>query len=128
METEYYSMGIHPSGHLMAYFRPHLSRDIVNSKHIWNLADKSYVKTVGLVIRRQRPNNNAIFITLEDEFGHIPVVVWADLFNKYRSVIKEQVLEVWGRISLRDGTTNIVASHIQPFKNIRKLPRSKDWQ
>ena len=39
------------------------------------LDDGVEVTVAGLVIRRQHPGANAIFITLEDEFGHVPLVV-----------------------------------------------------
>ena len=59
------------------------SQDIATSRDIKTLAEGTRVDVVGLVIRRQKPNTDAIFITLEDEFGHIPILVWTDIFDKY---------------------------------------------
>src|SRR3546814_4532264 len=46
------------------------------------------IMAAGLVLIRQRPGKgNAVFITLEDETGIINVLVWARLFELFRSPI-----------------------------------------
>ncbi|MBI2862319.1 MAG: hypothetical protein HYX89_05835 [Chloroflexi bacterium] len=87
------------------------------------------VKVAGLVIRRQRPYTatGIVFLTLEDEFGHIPLVVWPKVCERYRSVIKEPVLVVEGFVSRRDGTLNVVMKHAQAIALQTTTPRSKDW-
>jgi len=128
MLDEYRTMGIHPRGHLMALLRPHLDRDILSSQDILDLPDGAVVTVAGLVIRRQRPLAKAVFITLEDEFGHVPLVVWPQVFKQYRLVIREPVLIVRGEISRREGTMNIVARHIEGAQGPRHLPKAKNWQ
>ena len=53
----------------------------------------------GLVIRRQHPVAQAIFMTLEDEYGHVPLIVWPKVFQRYRLVLREPVLKVRGTVS-----------------------------
>ena len=128
MIEEYRALGIHPGGHLMAMLRPHLGKEILNSQEVTGLADGTEVTVAGLVIRRQRPLAKAVFVTLEDEFGHIPLVVWPDVFAQYRRVISEPVLIVKGEVSCREGTMNIVAKHVKGAPGFRHMPKAKSWQ
>jgi len=112
---------LHPAGHLMAMLRSSLDPGILSSQEVSELADGTEVTVAGLVIRRQRPLAKAVFITLEDEFGHVPLVVWP-------KVIREPVLIVRGTVSRRDGTMNIVAQHVVSARSARHLPKAKNWQ
>ena len=51
-------------------------------------------RVAGLVIGRQRPQtaSGVIFVTLEDEFGMINVVVWHDLAERQRRVLVQSQL------------------------------------
>ena len=128
MGEEYRIMGLYPKGHLMAMARPHLRPGILSSREVDAKADGAMVTVAGLVIRRQRPLAKAVFLTLEDEFGHIPLVVWPNEFAKYRQVIKEPLLVIRGQVSRRDGVMNIVAQHVEPMPAMDHLPKAKSWQ
>ena len=128
MGEEYRIMGLYPEGHLMALARPLLRRGILSSRDVEARADGDIVTVAGLVIRRQRPLAKAVFLTLEDEFGHIPLVVWPSEFAKYRQLIREPMLIIRGEVSRRDGTMNIVAKHVEPMPSMENLPKSKNWQ
>ena len=127
MLGEYRTMGIHPDGHFMAYLKEHLPEGITPSRDVPGLEDGAEVTVAGLVIRRQHPGANAVFITLEDEFGHIPLVVWPQVFDRYRLVIREPVLKVRGFVSRRDGTLNVVVQHIDGMPMSYALPPAKNW-
>ena len=128
MLGEYSTMDIHPGGHLMLALRHTLSSDILPSCEVTDLSNGTNVKIAGIVIRRQRPHGKAVFITLEDEFGHIPVVIWPRIYEQFRSVLGEQVLEVHGKISRRDGTMNVVLVHVDSIKITNSLPEARNWQ
>ncbi len=127
MMDEYRVMGLYPQGHFMSHLRPLLDSQVLSSNQLAEVSDDTEVAVAGLVIRRQHPNANAVFITLEDEFGHTPLVVWPQVFGKYRLAIKEPVLKVKGFVSRRDGSMNVVATHIEGVKTMYDLPKSKDW-
>ena len=112
----------------MAMARPYLGREILSSRDIESKADGDIVTVAGLVIRRQRPLAKAVFLTLEDEFGHIPLVVWPSEFVKYRQFIKEPMLIIRGEISRRNGTMNIVTKHVEFMPAMDNLPKAKSWQ
>ena len=128
MGEEYRILGLYPEGHLMALARPHLRPGILSSRDVESKADGDIVTVAGLVIRRQRPLAKAVFLTLEDEFGHIPLVVWPGEFAKYRQIIREPLLIIRGEVSRRDGTMNIVTKHVEPMPAMDNLPKAKSWQ
>ena len=128
MMDEYRTLGLHPKGHLMAMLRPHLPPEVLSSQEMPGLADGEEVTVAGLVIRRQRPLGKAVFVTLEDEFGHIPLAVWPRVYERYRLVLREPVLIMRGEVSRRDGTMNIVAKHVEQAPAARYLPKAKSWQ
>ena len=127
MLAEYATMGLHPNGHFMAHIRPHLDPQVLPSDRVPGLEDGTEVTVAGLVIRRQHPGARAVFITLEDEFGHTPLIVWPDVFQRYRLVIREPVLKARGVVSRREGTMNVDVSHLESIRTGYALPKSKDW-
>ena len=127
MLAEYRTMGLHPNGHFMAHVRPHLGHEVLTSDNVAEMEDGSEVTVAGLVIRRQHPGARAVFITLEDEFGHVPLVVWPKAFDRFRLVIREPVLKVRGIVSRRDDSMNVVVSHIESIETAYDLPKAKNW-
>ena len=66
MAGEYRTLGLYPSGHLMAHLRQYLGEDVAPSFMVSTLPDGTEVKVAGLVIRRQRPGtaSGVVFLTL----------------------------------------------------------------
>ena len=121
-------MSLFPAGHIMAMLRPRLSRELICSKDIPRLKDGDEVITAGLVIRRQRPLAKVVFITLEDEFGHIPLMVMPQVYESNEHKFKAPFLMIKGRLSRREGTHNVVVTRVKPFQALEKIPASKDWR
>ena len=74
------------------------------------------VTVAGLVLVRQRPGTakGVIFITLEDETGVSNIVVWRNLYEKYRrAVIAGRLLRVTGKLERESGVCHIIAEHIE---------------
>ena len=70
----------------------------------------------------------AAFETLEDEFGHTPLVIWPSVYERFRMALKEPFLIADGVISHREGTMNIAVTSVKAIEGIDALPlRSKDW-
>ncbi len=105
MKDEYQVLGLHPSGHITAQLRPNLSQGLCLSRDIAQLRDGAVVTAAGLVIRRQRPHGKVAFITLEDEFGHIPLMVFPQVYKQYEHSLKSAIIVVKGRLTQRAGTT-----------------------
>lgn len=78
--------------------------------------DKNKIVVSGLVITRQRPGtaSGVIFITLEDETGVSNVVVWPNIFERYRKMVMQgRLLKVHGRLQREGIVTHVVANHIE---------------
>lgn len=72
------------------------------------------VCVAGLVIVRQRPGSakGVIFLTLEDETGVANIVVWKDVYQRYRrAVIAGRLLRVRGKIQ-REGEGKYAVIHV----------------
>ena len=74
------------------------------------------VTVAGLVLVRQRPGTakGVIFVTLEDETGTANVVVWANVYDRFRrAVIAGRLLRVTGKLQREAGVVHVVAETIE---------------
>jgi error-prone DNA polymerase len=111
MALEYRTLGLYPSGHLMEKLRPLLGKDVMSSEKLREMRDGQKVRVAGMVARPlQHPLANAYFITLEDEHGFIPLIIWTNVYEKYRDKLREPLLLVEGVVSRREGTLNVVVN------------------
>lgn len=130
---EYRIVGVHSEGHLMTYLWPYLPKEVVAAADLLHMPDGKTVKVAGLVIRRQRPLGRAVFITLEDDTGHIPLIVWPDTYENYKGALTKPLILVTGIISRRDGTFNIELVEAQALRlpapeHKVSLPSSRDFR
>jgi error-prone DNA polymerase len=130
MREEYKVLGLFPGGHVMAALRPRFKDGFLCSNDIDKLKNGAAVTTVGLVIRRQRPQGKVVFITLEDEFGHIPCMVFPQVYEREEQNFKAPLIMIRGILSRREGTHNVVVMQVKPFNAVDKVPvlPSKDWR
>jgi len=127
MKGEYEVLSLFPGGHIMSKLRPRFNRGFRTSQDCEKLRDGAFVKAAGLVIRRQRPHGKVVFITLEDEFGHIPCMVFGQVYERFEHTFRSPFLIIKGRLTRREGTCNVVISHAESFAGIAKAPASKAW-
>jgi error-prone DNA polymerase len=128
MQEEYTILSLFPAGHIMEKLRPRFHNDVRCSRDIDAMRDGTEVITAGLVIRRQRPRGKVVFITLEDEFGHIPLMVFPQVYEKQEHKFKSPFLIIKGTLTRREGTHNVVVAQVKPFSSLEKVPQSKDWR
>jgi error-prone DNA polymerase len=127
MEDEYRTLGLYPRGHILGMLRERLDRRIATSQDLANLPHGTEVTVAGLVVRRQRPLGRAVYLTLEDEFGHSPMVVWPQVYQKLRLVLREPLLVVRGAVNRQEGTMNIVVRQARSLRGLPKMPQAKNW-
>jgi error-prone DNA polymerase len=128
MKEEYSVLSLFPAGHIMAMMRPHLRQDMCCSKDIPQMNNGTEMITAGMVIRRQRPLGKVVFITLEDEFGHIPLMVFPQVYERYEYKFKSPFLIVKGTLSRREGTHNVIVTQVKPFNAPGRASASRDWR
>jgi DNA polymerase III alpha subunit len=89
------------------------------------------VCVAGLVLVRQRPGTakGVIFVTLEDETGTCNVVVWANVFERFRrAVMAGRLLRVTGRVQREAGVVHVVAEVIEDISPMLDRLLSPDFR
>ena len=127
MQGEYRTLGLHPAGHVLAYLREQVCAEVATSQEVASIEDGIQITVAGLVIRRQRPLGKAVFITLEDEYGHIPLIIWPAVYTRFRHVLREPLIVARGTVSRREGTMNIVVGNARVLSVQMKAPKAKSW-
>ena len=129
MVGEYRVMGIYPRGHLMEFVRPSLDADVLPTAQVEGLQDGERVRVAGWPVARQHPKgrNGTVFVTIEDETADVQIIVWHDLFARRGRELGSQVVEVTGRVSRWDGTTNVIATDLRAVPSGVSMPPSHDW-
>jgi len=127
MISEYRTMGLYPTAHMMAKLRPRLGSQVLTSEEVSLMPEGKEVTVAGLVIRRQRPKGKMVFMTLEDEHGLIPCMVFPNVYTRYRHALSSPLVVAYGTISRQEGTLNMVITSAEGLKDIQVAPKSKDW-
>ncbi|MGY4837936.1 error-prone DNA polymerase [Burkholderia pyrrocinia] len=98
--TDYRVMGFTLGRHPLALLRDRLALDRLQSAdQLAMLRSGQLARACGLVTVRQRPGtaNGVLFMTLEDETGHVNVILWPQLLETYRKeALGAALLAVYG--------------------------------
>lgn len=115
LNMEYEVLGLSTEDHIMAVLRDTLSaRRICHSRQVEDAPTGMILTCAGLVVVRQAPPTakGFRFITLEDEFGFMNVIVKPPVYDEYRRLLRtEQVLLVQGEIQREGAVVNVIAIH-----------------
>ena len=114
--ADYRSQGFSLTTHPLALLRRQLEeRRCLESRALQDLPHGRGVRAAGLVIMRQRPPtaSGVTFVTLEDEWGTVNVVVWQDLAVRSRRVlVGSRLLAIDGRWEVVDGVRHLIARRL----------------
>ena len=129
MMGEYRVMGVYPRGHVMQFVRPALDPDVLPTAAVEPLPDGQEVRVAGWPVARQHPRgkHGTVFVTIEDEEGDTQIILWGQVFARYRRVLGSRLLLVTGTVSRYDGTANVIASRVQALPTRVPLPSTHDW-
>ena len=130
MMGEYRVMGVYPRGHVMQFVRPALDPDVLPTVAVESLPDGQAVRIAGWPVARQHPRgrHGTVFVTIEDEEGDAQIILWGQVFARYRRVLGSRLLLVSGTVSRYDGTANVIASHVQAVPTRVPMPSAHDWR
>ncbi|HLJ63808.1 MAG TPA: error-prone DNA polymerase, partial [Stellaceae bacterium] len=113
---DYRAVGLTLKRHPMALLRPALSlRGIVPTARLAVATPGRLLTVAGLVLVRQRPGtaSGVVFVTLEDETGIANLVIWRNVFERFRRIVMgSRLLECRGRIEREGEVIHLVASHL----------------
>jgi error-prone DNA polymerase len=132
--ADYGHVGLSLRRHPIALLRERLNRDrMYPAQALWALRNGTTASTAGLVINRQRPASasGVIFLTLEDETGHVNVVVWPGAAeNQRQPLLCSKLLAVTGQVQQEDGVLHLVAGRLRDLSGwLGKLStRTRDFR
>ncbi len=118
MAADYAGLGLSPRWHPLALLRERLRAvgGYATTTDLGRLPDGRFVRVAGLVVCRQRPGTakGITFLLLEDERGLVNVIVYPDLYEAERPLVRgEPFLVVEGRLQRRDRTINLIAHRLR---------------
>jgi error-prone DNA polymerase len=121
--TDYATQGLSLTLHPLALIRPALRRKrIVCAKAINNQANHGlHLRCAGLVTVRQHPGTakGVTFVTLEDETGHINIVVWERIAKaQHRILIESSLLGVDGKFESHEGVHHVIADRLHDYSSM----------
>jgi error-prone DNA polymerase len=113
---DYATTGLTLRRHPLALLRPLLaSRRMSTAEAIRSARNGQVIRACGIVTCRQRPStaSGVVFVTLEDETGHINVVVWPTLVERQRrEVLGSRLMTVYGQVQREGEVVHLVAGRL----------------
>jgi error-prone DNA polymerase len=110
---DYASLGLTLRRHPMALLRERLvAMRFRSSRDLFDLPDGRLVRACGIVTLRQQPETakGVTFVSLEDEYGSVQVIVWKSVREKQRKeLMSARLLGVYGIWQRQDESRNLIA-------------------
>ncbi len=134
---DYGAVGLSLKAHPVSFLRPRLDRlgavPSVRMRDQRVFPSKRKVTVAGLVLCRQRPStaSGVTFITLEDETGIVNLIVWRDVFERYRKPVRlSTILLARGVVERAGEVIHVHAHHLEQFDHHMPslISMSRDFQ
>lgn len=120
--TDYATLGTTLGSHPLKLLRGRLKAlRCRSSRETATVESGRPVRVAGLAVGRQRPQtaSGVVFVTLEDEFGTMNVVVWRHLAERQRrALVQSQLLQVDGRVEVADGVRHVIADRLTDLSGL----------
>ncbi|MDB5348908.1 MAG: polymerase alpha subunit [Planctomycetota bacterium] len=114
--NDYHAHGLSLRGHPFAPLRESLTaRRVVTAAALQTLPADHRYRVAGLVLLRQRPGTakGVTFMTLEDETGTTNLIVWRQVWEKFRRVARQaRALLVSGKSQRQDGVLHFIVDRM----------------
>ncbi len=112
---DYASTSLSIKAHPVSFLRERLDLlRVTPTGSLPKLADGQFVKVCGMITVRQRPGTakGVLFVTIEDETGFANLVVWGNMFEKYRrEILQSRLLLAVGKLQIEGEVIHIVVQH-----------------
>ena len=127
---DYAATSLSLKAHPLSFIREKLEQlHIQPTALLATLKNGALVKVAGLVLVRQRPGTakGICFMTIEDETGFANLVIFPDLFAKFRKeVLLSKLIMVEGRVQIEGEVIHVIVKSCHDFsKLLRKLTASQ---
>ena len=109
---DYAATALSLKAHPVSFVREKLQQlHILSSKDLANAKDGQLVKVAGLVLVRQRPGTagGICFMTIEDETGYANLVIFENLFEKFRKeILQSRLIMVEGKLQVEGEVIHVI--------------------
>jgi error-prone DNA polymerase len=113
---DYRSLGLSLRRHPVSFLRAELAgQGAITAAALERLRDGKRVTIAGIVLVRQKPGSakGVMFITAEDETGHVNIIVWPKLFEQQRRLILSAgMIACHGRLQREGDVMHVVADRL----------------
>jgi len=114
--ADYQSQGLTLGRHPLHLLRHRLDRyRYMQAGHLADLVNGTMLGVAGLVITKQRPGtaSGVTFVTLEDETGHINLIVWKQVAEDCRAtLLNARLMGVQGELQIEGEVIHVIAKRI----------------
>ncbi|MEX2125524.1 MAG: error-prone DNA polymerase [Woeseia sp.] len=114
--ADYKSLGLSLERHPIALLRQRLTRlGFIAAAELASLPTGRHVRVAGLVITKQRPGtaSGVTFITLEDESGHVNLIVWKKIADEQRDVLlAARLMGVHGELQIEGKVIHVIVGRM----------------
>lgn len=133
IRADYAAVGMCLETHPMRLLRSALdAAGVLGSRALKKTPTGRWVEVGGLVVIRQRPGTakGVVFITLEDEHGHMNLVVFAKVFERDKALSRDApMLRAVGRVERTGEVVNLIVDRFAPLRDPSELaPVSRDFR
>ena len=131
--ADYAATGLTLGRHPLALVRSALQRRrFRTAQQLLRLQHGTHTRACGLITMRQRPMtaNGTIFLTLEDETGHVNVVIWKRLWERQRDIVLHaSLIAVDGTMESDGEVYHLIARQVHDFDHLLAglQTRSRDF-
>ncbi len=113
---DYRAMGLTLRRHPLALLRPMLAaRRFVVAAELAQYQPRKTARAAGIVTVRQRPStaNGVVFMTLEGGTGVVNVIVWPNVFERFRKeVLGSAMVGIYGQWQREGEVRHLIAQHV----------------
>jgi error-prone DNA polymerase len=131
---DYHAQGLSLRGHPFSSLRKSLeAKRVVTAAALRDLKAERRYRVAGLVLVRQRPQTakGTTFMTLEDETGTVNLIVWLNVWERYRRIgCLARAVIATGLLQRQETVMHLVVDRLQDLtKELPELGRlSRDFQ
>ncbi|WP_245764717.1 error-prone DNA polymerase [Planctomicrobium piriforme] len=131
--SDYQTVGLSLRSHPVSFLREQLEKlQVTPASQLQEGESDRPVKVAGLVLLRQRPSTakGITFVTLEDETGHVNLIVYQDIWDRFRpAAVGASLMIASGQLQRQHGVIHVLVRRLDDGSGLlREVPvRSRDF-
>jgi error-prone DNA polymerase len=119
---DYRASGLSLRAHPVAFLRDELrGRRMISCEELQTVRDGRWIELAGIVLVRQKPGSakGVMFITLEDETNVANLVVWTNVFERYRRIVLgASMIGVRGQVQREGEVIHVVVQRLDDLSTL----------